>query len=80
MILIAACQTIPVEDREPIRQQTRDHSSETIEKLVGKKPELQEKLDDSAGYFFGLEIPVQILNRLDTVILGAMLSPKNGYL
>ncbi len=51
--LIAACRTIPVEEREPTRQQIQARASETIDKLVEKRPEIQEKLDDSTGYFFG---------------------------
>jgi len=53
MILIVACRTIPIEDREPMRQEIKDRASETIDQLITKKPELQEKIDTSAGYFAG---------------------------
>jgi hypothetical protein len=53
LVTIVACRTIPIEDREPLRQKINDRASETIETIVEKKPEVREKIDDSAGYFFG---------------------------
>ena len=51
--LLAACGTIPVEKREPLRQEINERSDETINSIVAKMPELQEKLDSSVGYFVG---------------------------
>ena len=52
-IMIAGCRTIPIEDRAPMRQEINARGSETIEQLLAKKPELQKKIDTSAGYFVG---------------------------
>ena len=53
LALIVACRTIPVAEREPMRQEIIELGNETIEKLTVQRPELQEKLDDSPGYFVG---------------------------
>ena len=51
--LLTACGTIPVEKRKPLRQEINERSDETINSIVAKRPELQEKLDASVGYFVG---------------------------
>ncbi len=51
--LLGACATIPVDEREPLRQEINDVGAETIAALVDKKPELQAAVDASVGYFVG---------------------------
>jgi len=50
---IAACRTIPVEKREPMRAEINSRGNEIIERLVVEQPDLQKKIDASAGYFTG---------------------------
>jgi hypothetical protein len=51
--LIGACATIPVEDRERLRQEIIVQGDETIAALVSQNPGLQKSIDTSAGYFVG---------------------------
>jgi len=50
---LAGCATIPVGERAEIRQQVNDRSDDTISALLAQKPELQESVDSSVGYFVG---------------------------
>jgi len=51
--LLSACATIPVDEREPLRQEINAVGDETIAALVDKNPALQASIDASAGYFVG---------------------------
>ena len=51
--LISACATIPVEDREQLRQEIIIQGDETIAALVSQNQGLQKSIDASAGYFVG---------------------------
>ncbi len=53
LISIAACRTISVEKRAPMRQEINTQGNDTIEALISEQPELQNKIDASAGYFVG---------------------------
>ena len=53
LFMTGACTTIPVEQREPLRQELNQRADSTIDTLVEKKPELKEKVDASPGYFVG---------------------------
>lgn len=52
LFLFCAC-TIPIENRAPMRQKINDQGDELIAELVKDQPELQELIDNSAGYFAG---------------------------
>jgi len=49
-ISICSCTTIPVAERDQIRQEVNDSADATIATLIGKEPELQKELDESVGY------------------------------
>jgi hypothetical protein len=51
--LLGACATIPVEKRAGLREEINQNAEKTITQLISKKPELQESLDTSVGYFVG---------------------------
>ena len=57
---LVACGTIPVNEREPMRQTINDNGDNTIALLTSQRPELQGKLDASAGYFVGRVSAVKI--------------------
>lgn len=51
ILLGSACTSIPVEERAQKREDINRAAQETIEKLVEREPELQDKIDASMGYF-----------------------------
>ena len=51
--LLGACATIPVEKRAGLREEINQNAEKTITQLISKKPELQESIDTSIGYFVG---------------------------
>ena len=51
--LLGACATIPVEKRAGLREEINQNAEKTITQLISKKPELQESIDTSVGYFVG---------------------------
>ena len=51
--LLGACTTIPVEKRAGLREEINQNAEKTITQLINKKPELQESIDISVGYFVG---------------------------
>jgi hypothetical protein len=51
--LLGACSTIPVEKRAGLREEINQNAEKTITQLISKKPELQESIDTSVGYFVG---------------------------
>jgi len=68
---IAACRTIPVEKREPMRTEINSRGNEIIERLVVEQPDLQKKIDASAGYFTGR------LSALKAPVVGVV--PVSGF-
>lgn len=62
LVLLGACATMPVGDRERARQEINDRAEETIAALAERDPELQTSVETSVGYFVGrvsgLKIPV----------------------
>ena len=57
---LVACGTIPVNERESMRQTINDNGDNTIALLTSQRPELQGKLDASAGHFAGRVSAVKI--------------------
>jgi predicted small lipoprotein YifL len=54
LFTLAACSTktaIPSAEREAVRQQVEQQAKTAIERLVALNPELQQELDQAAGYF-----------------------------
>jgi len=49
--LLAACTTIPVDERAAIREEINTAVNETIDTLVSSDPEFQQEIDASVGYF-----------------------------
>jgi hypothetical protein len=47
---LSACTTIPVDQREEVREEVNQVSVETIERMVADNPEIQTALDDAVGY------------------------------
>jgi hypothetical protein len=50
-MLSACATTIPVGERESVRQELNDRTDETLALLLEKQPELQASLDTAVGYF-----------------------------
>ena len=53
LIVTTACTSIPVEERAQKREDINRAAEESISELVEQKPELQEAVDASLGYFVG---------------------------
>ena len=53
LFLLAGCASIPVEERDKVREEVDRGAREIIEKVISKKPEVRELIDSSAGYFAG---------------------------
>lgn len=53
LLLLSACSTIPVEDRESVRQNLLVQSDQVLAKLIEQTPEVQTALTTSLGYFVG---------------------------
>jgi lipid-binding SYLF domain-containing protein len=51
LLLINGCTSIPVEQRSDKRAELNRVAEETIEMMIGENPELQQSINDSAGYF-----------------------------
>jgi hypothetical protein len=51
LVLLGACTSVPVEEREARRAEVDREAEETIALLTGKDPEFAEALEQSAGYF-----------------------------
>ena len=51
--MLGACATasVPVGEREQVRQELNDRTDETLALLLDKQPELQASLDTAVGYF-----------------------------
>jgi hypothetical protein len=50
LLLLGACTTIPVDERNQIREELNQVAESTIEQLVSENPEIQHKLDQAVGY------------------------------
>ena len=52
-IAISACTTIPLDQRQEIRDEVNQVAEETIANLVAENPGLRQKLDSAVGYAVG---------------------------
>jgi len=50
LVWLEACTTIPVDERNQIRDEVNQVADTTIEQMVANDPEIQELLDNAAGY------------------------------
>ena len=50
LLLLGACTTIPVDERNQIRDEVDQTAETTIEQLVAKDPDIQAALDNAVGY------------------------------
>ncbi|MFC1778690.1 hypothetical protein ACFL3I_15395, partial [Pseudomonadota bacterium] len=50
LVLLGACTTIPVDERNQIREEVNQVAETTIEQMVANDPEIQELLDKAVGY------------------------------
>jgi len=50
LLLLSACTTIPVDERNQIREEVIQVAESTIDQLVSNDPEVQALLDDAVGY------------------------------
>jgi hypothetical protein len=50
LVLLNACTTIPVDERNQIRDEVNQAAETMIEQMVAKDPAIQEKLDQATGY------------------------------
>jgi lipid-binding SYLF domain-containing protein len=51
LLALQACTSIPVEQRSDKRAQLDKEAQETIARMVEQDPDIQQELDDAAGYF-----------------------------
>jgi hypothetical protein len=51
LFALQACTSIPVEQREDKRAQLDKEAQETIARMLEQNPDIQQKLEDAAGYF-----------------------------
>jgi len=50
LLLLGACTTIPVDERNQVRDEVNQTAETTIEQLVAKDPSIQAALDNAVGY------------------------------
>jgi len=50
LFLLGACTTIPIDERNQVRDEVNQTAESTIEQLVAKDPAIQIELDNAAGY------------------------------
>ena len=59
---LVACSSIPVANREPMRQEINRLETETLAELANKNPKIKPAIDDAEGHFVGrisaLKVPV----------------------